>query len=77
MATILPFVRAKVQFDDETTRLMGEAFDAASVGLQDRGQPAIAYEIAAKRIIEAVKNGERDPTRLRDAGLAVLRYGMI
>jgi hypothetical protein len=77
MATILPFVRAKVEFDDETTRLMGEAFDEASVSLQDRGQPAIAYEIAAKRIIEAVKNGERDPARLRDAGLAVLRYGMI
>jgi hypothetical protein len=77
MATILPFVRTKVAFDDETTRLMGEAFDAARVSLQDRGQPAIAYEIAAKRIIEAVKNGERDPIRLCDAGLAVLRYGMI
>jgi hypothetical protein len=30
------------------------------------------YEIIAKRIIEAAKKGERDPTRLRDAGLAAL-----
>jgi hypothetical protein len=32
------------------------------------------YEIIAKRIIEAAKKGERDPTRLRDAGLAALGY---
>jgi hypothetical protein len=30
--------------------------------------------VAAKRIIEAAKKGERDPARLRAAGLAALGY---
>jgi hypothetical protein len=32
----------------------------------------IVYEIIPKRIIEVAKKGERDPIRLRDAGLAAL-----
>ena len=55
MASILPFVRNKSDFDDEATRLMGEAFDAACKGLQDTGQPALVREIIAKRIIEAAR----------------------
>jgi hypothetical protein len=74
VASILPFIRLRTDFDDETTRIMGEAFDAARESLQDRGQPEIVYEIIAKRIIEAAKKGERDPIRLRDAGLAALGY---
>ena len=74
MATILSFIRAAAHFDDETTRLLGEAFDAARAALHDRGQPESAYEIIAKRIIETAKKGERDPIRLRDAGLAALGY---
>jgi hypothetical protein len=53
---------------------MGEAFDAACAGLQDGGQPDLVREIIAKRIIEAAKKGERDPVRLRNAGLATLGY---
>ena len=34
MATVLPFIRYNFDFDDETTRLMGEAFDAACKGLR-------------------------------------------
>jgi hypothetical protein len=74
VASILPFIRLRADFDDEATRIMGEAFDAARASLQDIGQPQIVYEIIAKRIIEAAKKGERDPTRLRDAGLAALGY---
>ena len=74
MASILPFVRNELDFDDEATRIMGEAFDAAYVGLQDTGQPALVREIIAKRIIEAAKKGERDPVRLPSAGLAALGY---
>ena len=74
MASILPFVRNKLDFDDEATRLMGEAFDAACKGLRDTGQPALVREIIAKRIIEAAKKGERDLFRLRNAGLAALGY---
>ena len=74
MASILPFTRDKSDFDDEATRLMGEAMDGACEGLRDTGQPALVREIIAKRIIEAAKKGERDPARLRAAGLAALGY---
>jgi hypothetical protein len=68
------FIREQSDFDDEATRLIGEAFHAACKGLRDTGQPALVREIIAKRIIEAAKKGERDPARLRAAGLAALGY---
>ena len=43
MASILPFIRNKSDFDDEATRLMGEAFDAACKGLRDTGQPIVVH----------------------------------
>ena len=57
MASILPFTRDKSDFDDETTRLMGEAFDAACKGLRDTGQPSVVQEVIAKRIIKAAMKG--------------------
>jgi hypothetical protein len=74
MATVLPFIRYNLDFDDETTRLMGEAFDAACKGLRDTGQPIVVQEVIANRIIKAAMKGERDPARLRAAGLAALGY---
>jgi hypothetical protein len=74
MASILPFVPNKFDFDDEATRLMGEAFDGACKGLRDTGQSALVREIIARRIIKAATKGERDPARLRAAGLAALGY---
>jgi hypothetical protein len=74
MASILPFIRNSVDFDDEATRIMGEAFDAACKDLHDTGQPIIVQEVMAKRIIKAAMKGERDPARLRPAGLAALGY---
>ena len=72
MASILSFVRAHDGvFDDETTRIMGEAFDAACAvlpGLRKNDREAIAV-----RIIDAAAGGELDPTRLRNAGLGALR----
>ena len=72
MASILTFIgkAAGGIFDDRVTQIMGEAFDRACKELHDKGQPEIVYEVIAKRIIEAVMNGERDPIRLRNAGLA-------
>jgi hypothetical protein len=70
VASILPFIRA--DFDDETIRLMGEAFDAARASLDGQDEPELFYEIIAARIVEAAKKGERDPIRLRDIGLAAL-----
>ncbi len=70
MVSILPFPRKQSDFDDEATRRMAEAFDAACLASLD--QTEIIKEMFAKKIIEAAKEGERDPSRLRDAALAVL-----
>ena len=75
MASILPFIRkAGGVFDDRVTQIMGEAFDSACKDLHDTGQPEIVYEVIAKRIIDAAKNGERDPVQLRNIGLAGLGF---
>jgi hypothetical protein len=55
-------------FDPETTRLMGEAFDAVCAYLGPSQSPLV-YEEAAGRIIDAARRGERDPMMLRAAGL--------
>ena len=51
---------------------MGEAFEAARQKLHSAGQPQIVYETIAARIIAAASKGERDPVRLRNAGLVGL-----
>ena len=56
-------------FDDDATKVMGEAFDAACKDLDHSGQHALVYETIARRIIEAAKSGERDPEKLRDWAL--------
>jgi hypothetical protein len=72
MAKVLPFIaKSGIVFDDEVTNLVGSAFDGVCEELRDKGQPAVVYEVVARRIIDAANKGERDPTRLRQAGLAV------
>jgi hypothetical protein len=71
MNSILPFFQ-DASFDAETTRAMGEAFDAACKELHDKGQPAVVKELIAKQIIEAARRGERDPVRLCEAALRTL-----
>jgi hypothetical protein len=51
---------------------MGEAFDEARKKLHSAGQPFIIFETIAARIISAASRGERDPVRLRNAGLVGL-----
>jgi hypothetical protein len=64
MGSILPFIRqAGAVFDDDATRPMGEAFDSACRELHDTSQPAIPYDVLAKRINDAAR--ARDPIRLR------------
>jgi hypothetical protein len=72
VASILPFIRSRSDFDDRLTRILGDAFAGACKGLHDSGQPAVVYEVIARRIIDAAEKGERDPVRLRDIGLAAL-----
>jgi hypothetical protein len=60
-------------FDDAATSAMGEAFDRACVSLHRFGSLITAREMIAKRIIEAAKNGERDPARLHRQALKAFR----
>ena len=72
MNPILQFLDGHGSFETDVTKMMGDAFDAACRELHDRGQPAVVREIIAQRIIKAAQQGERDPVRLREAGLAAL-----
>ena len=58
-----------VWFDDAATSAMGKAFDRACKALQNFGSAITVREIIAKRIIDAAKNGERDPARLYEQAL--------
>ncbi len=60
---------ADIAFDDATIRAMGKAFDQACKSLRNFGSAGTVREIIAKRIIDAAKNGERDPARLHDEAL--------
>jgi len=51
---------------------MGAEFDAVCRELHDTGQPPIVQEILARRIVDALRRGERDPERLRDAALSAI-----
>ena len=75
MATIVPFLPFLLArdgaFDEDATRVMGEAFDAACKELGEISD--LAREAVADRIIATAKRGERDPLRLRNAGIAAIR----
>ena len=51
-------------FGPEMTRVMGDAFERATRSLHDTGQPELIKEVIAKRIIDAVRRGIRDPREL-------------
>jgi hypothetical protein len=60
-------------FSPQDIAAMTAAFEDAlrSLGLVDRADPAVT--MVAKAIIEAARQGERDPFRLRDQALKTLR----
>jgi hypothetical protein len=59
-------------FDPDTVAVMVTAFEDAlrELGLSDRADPAT--ELVARKIIELVERGERDPARLRDQVVRLL-----
>jgi len=71
VADISPFLGGSA-FDAETVRIMGEAFDAAARELHDTGQPALVRELLAKRVIDLVTAGERDPEKAGRRALETL-----
>ncbi len=68
---IRPFIQSGA-FGPEVIAAMSEAFEAACKELNEAGQPKVAREVIAGRIIAAARIGERDPVRLRAAALAGL-----
>jgi len=58
-----------VSFDEAATLAMGVAFDRACKSLRSFGSAVTVRAIIAERIIEAAKNGERDPGRLYEQAL--------
>jgi hypothetical protein len=68
---VIPIVEGG-SFDAEMTRTMGQVFDQACSSLRDFGSAVLVREIIARRIIEAAKNGERDPARLYEQALRVV-----
>jgi hypothetical protein len=79
MATALSLVRDSVFGPDATQAIgaafeMGAAFEKACQTLRDGGQPDIAKEVIAKRIIALAQEGERDPDRLCERTLCPRRH---
>jgi hypothetical protein len=61
------------QFDSETKRVMGLAYEMACVALRLADRNDVANEIVAKKIIELAKAGERDPDIICERALNDLR----
>jgi hypothetical protein len=72
MSSIERFAQIPNVFDPDATRLLGRAFDMACSLLGRSPQPTLIREAIARKIIEAAQAGERDPLRLRDAGLSAV-----
>jgi hypothetical protein len=58
-----------VYFDDAATLAMGVAFDQACSSLRHLPSADKVRDLLAKRIIQAAKNGERDPSRLHSQAI--------
>jgi hypothetical protein len=61
-------------FDDKAIRAMGIAFDQACHSFRNFANFDRVRELVAKRIIEAAKNGERDPIRLHWQAVVGFRF---
>jgi hypothetical protein len=64
------------QFDPETQRIMGLAFELTRAALRLSNQDDIPPDIIAKKVIELAKGGECDPERICDYALANFRCCM-
>lgn len=74
VGTIIPFLRARDRgFDENLTRAMGEAFDAACKVVPVPSTSANVREAIANRIIDAAAGGERNPALLLEAALGAWR----
>ena len=71
--SIRPFLNG-VRFDDQHIEAMGSAFQEATSVLRVKpGAPPIVHRVIAARIIEAAKDGQRDPHELCKLALKALK----
>lgn len=73
--TIVPI--QDVVFDDEATLAMGTAFDPACSSLRHSACVERLPKLVAARIVEAAKNGECDPIRLRSQAITGFRIDYV
>ncbi len=61
-------------FDPETLNLMSRAFDAAwnEVGIASRAEPTAIRTLMSVRIMTAVRDGQRNPERLKELALEAI-----
>jgi hypothetical protein len=71
------FIRAFLngeRFDDQQIEAMDRAFEEATSVLQVKpGAPSIVHKMIAARLIEAAKDGQRDPHKLCIRALGALK----
>ena len=67
-----PLVQIPMIVDPDVARALGTALDITCSLLHHKPTSVSVRETIIRNILEAVKQGERDPLRLRDAGLAAL-----
>ena len=71
------FIRAFLngeRFDNQQIEAMDRAFEEATSVLQVRpGAPSIVHKMIAARLIEAAKDGQRDPHKLCIRALGALK----
>jgi hypothetical protein len=66
------FATSEQCFDEETTSLVGQAFDKVCSKLRDQRQRHSLKESIAKRLIAIAGRGERDPEKMCEAALISL-----
>jgi hypothetical protein len=71
MSMIFPFI-ADGCFDPEATKIMGEVFEEMVTSLDRFGRPRIIQEAVARHIIDAMRDGERDPDVIYQRVLAAM-----
>jgi hypothetical protein len=72
MGEVIPLFRRLRASNLETTALLVVAYETAIATLEAQGRSTMMREIAARRIIAAASNGERDPRRLCAAALKTI-----
>jgi hypothetical protein len=74
MGQVIPLFRRLKASNLETTAILVAAYEGVIATLESQGRPTTMHEVAARRIIAAASNGERDPRRLCAAALKTIDY---